>query len=154
MDGTDAFLSSGDCLTEPQTPLPAYSSHGSPVTHGMREGERPHYPEHDFIHSGSPSLEHDEGSGTQGRGSLGRGGEMAGKIGSAFYNGMNDLRHRVKPPPPPVLIAVMGKTGTGKTSFINAITEKGLKVGHGLDSCEYFLSTAFPFIYLSDSPSN
>lgn len=38
--------------------------------------------------------------------------------------------------PPPVLIAVMGMSGTGKTSFINAVTEKGLKVGHGLDSCE------------------
>ena len=142
-------MSSGDYLTEPQTPLPAYSSHGSPVTDGSREGERPYYSEHDFIHSGSPSSEHDEGSGTQGRR-----GEMAGKIGSAFYNGMNDLRHRVKPPPPPVLIAIMGKTGTGKTSFVNAITEKGLTVGHGLDSCEYSLSTAFPFIHLSNSSSN
>ncbi|PUU73233.1 P-loop containing nucleoside triphosphate hydrolase protein [Tuber borchii] len=54
---------------------------------------------------------------------------------------MNDLRHRVKPPPP-VLIAVMGKTGTGKTSFINAITEEGLKVGHGLDSCTQEIQTA------------
>ena len=139
MDETDAFLSSGDYLTEPQTPLPAYSSHGSPVTHESREGERPYYSEHDFIHSGSPSPEYDEGSGTQGRG-----GEMAGKIGSAFYNKMNDLRHRVQPPPPPVLIAVMGKTGTGKTSFVNAITGGGLTIGHGLVSCEYSLSQPSP----------
>ncbi|PUU73510.1 P-loop containing nucleoside triphosphate hydrolase protein [Tuber borchii] len=36
----------------------------------------------------------------------------------------------------------MGKTGTGKTSFINAITEKGLKVGHGLFSCTQDIQTA------------
>lgn len=39
---------------------------------------------------------------------------------------------------PDVLIAVMGKTGTGKTSFINAAIgdPKGLIVGHGLQACE------------------
>ena len=153
MDETDAFLGSGDYLAEPQTPLPAYSSHGSPVTHGSREGERPYYSEHDFIYSGSPSPEHDEGSGTQDRGYLSHGKEMAGKLSSTLRNRTNDVRYRMKPPPP-VLIAVMGKTGTGKTSFVNAITEKGLTVGHGLDSCEYSLSTAFPFIYLNNSPSN
>ncbi|PUU73234.1 P-loop containing nucleoside triphosphate hydrolase protein [Tuber borchii] len=45
-------------------------------------------------------------------------------------------------PQPPVMIAVMGKTGTGKTSFVNAITEKGLTVGHGLDSCTQDIQTA------------
>ena len=57
-------------------------------------------------------------------------------------------------PQPPVMIAVMGKTGTGKTSFVNAITEKGLIVGHELDSCEYSPSTTSPFIYSKDTLSN
>ncbi|OBT73212.1 hypothetical protein VF21_08693 [Pseudogymnoascus sp. 05NY08] len=35
----------------------------------------------------------------------------------------------------PIVIAVFGKTGTGKTSFINAVTGRDLKVGHGLTSC-------------------
>jgi len=57
-------------------------------------------------------------------------------------------------PQPPVLIAVMGKTGTGKTSFVNAITGKGLTVGHSLEACEYFLFTTFHLIYMKNSPSN
>lgn len=39
----------------------------------------------------------------------------------------------------PIVIAVFGKTGTGKTSFINAVTEEGLVVGHNLESCKYYL---------------
>ena len=35
----------------------------------------------------------------------------------------------------PIVIAVLGKTGSGKTSFIKAVTGKDLKVGHGLTSC-------------------
>ena len=149
MDETDAFLSSGDSLTEPQTPLSACNRHGSPVTHGSREGEGPYCSGHDFGHPGSPSPEHDEGSGTQSRGLLSQGKEMVGKLNSALLGGTNWGK-----PPPPVLIAVMGKTGTGKTSFINAITGGGLTVGHGLESCECSLSATFPFIYLNDFPSN
>ena len=41
------------------------------------------------------------------------------------------------PPDPPqdIYIAVMGQTGTGKTSFIQDATGKKLKVGHTLRSC-------------------
>ncbi|KFZ09175.1 hypothetical protein V502_08879 [Pseudogymnoascus sp. VKM F-4520 (FW-2644)] len=35
----------------------------------------------------------------------------------------------------PIVIAVLGKTGSGKTSLIKAVTGKDLKVGHGLTSC-------------------
>jgi len=66
---------------------------------------------------------------------------------------LNSGDHLVNPQPP-VLIAVMGKTGTGKTSFVNAVTGKGLTVGHGLEACEYSLSTAFPFMCLADPLSN
>lgn len=38
-------------------------------------------------------------------------------------------------PPKEVFIAVMGPTGTGKTSFISDATGEALNVGHGLDSC-------------------
>lgn len=40
---------------------------------------------------------------------------------------------------PDVMIAVMGKTGTGKTSFINAVTGKSMEVGHGLRACWFSL---------------
>jgi len=152
MDETDFFSSSGDDLAEPQTLPPAYTD-GSPAAHGRRGGGRLYSPEDDFIHSGSPSPEPGEGSGTEDHRYLSQGKEMAGKLSSAFRNRTNDLRSRVKPPPP-VLIAIMGKTGTGKTSFVNALTGKGLTVGHGLEACEYSLSTNIPFIYLKDSPSN
>lgn len=42
-------------------------------------------------------------------------------------------------PKPDVMIAVMGKTGTGKTSFINAVTGKSMEVGHDLRACEFAL---------------
>ena len=71
-------------------------------------------------------------------------------VGSAFHNGVNHLHNRPKTPPP-VLILVMGKTGTGKTSFVNAVTGTGLTVGHGLEPCEYSLSAAFPLVCLGVS---
>jgi len=51
------------------------------------------------------------------------------------------------PPPPyegteepessnPIIIAVFGKTGTGKSSFIKGVTGQDLKIGHGLESCQ------------------
>ena len=39
----------------------------------------------------------------------------------------------------PIMIAVVGKTRAGKTSFINAVTGMSLAVGHDLDPCEFFL---------------
>ncbi|KAH9205376.1 P-loop containing nucleoside triphosphate hydrolase protein [Leptodontidium sp. 2 PMI_412] len=36
---------------------------------------------------------------------------------------------------PPIVIAVFGQTGTGKTSFIKAVTGKDLQIGHSLTSC-------------------
>jgi len=38
----------------------------------------------------------------------------------------------------PIVIAVFGQTGTGKTSFIKAVTGQDLKVGHSLTSCQSF----------------
>ena len=38
-------------------------------------------------------------------------------------------------PPQDIYIAIMGRTGTGKTSFIQDATGKKLKVGHNLRSC-------------------
>lgn len=39
------------------------------------------------------------------------------------------------PPAQPVMIAVMGATGSGKTTFINLISGSSLRVGTGLHSC-------------------
>lgn len=46
----------------------------------------------------------------------------------------------------PILIAVFGKTGTGKTSFIQSVTGKEMKVGHGLESCKYSSQSHVPSI--------
>jgi len=152
MGETDDFSSSGDDLAEPQTLPPAYTSNGSPVPHGRREGELSYSPEDGSIYSGSPSQGPGEGSGIQGGGLFGQGG-LAEVFGAAMRSGAKDFSGRPKTPQP-VLIAVMGKTGTGKTSFVNAVTGRGLTVGHGLEACEYSLSTAFPFMCLEDLPSN
>ena len=34
-----------------------------------------------------------------------------------------------------ILVAIMGRTGTGKTSFINKATGASLEEGHRLESC-------------------
>jgi ABC-type proline/glycine betaine transport system ATPase subunit len=34
------------------------------------------------------------------------------------------------------IIAVMGITGVGKSTFIEHLTKVGLKIGHSLQSCE------------------
>jgi len=47
--------------------------------------------------------------------------------------GNNDA---IKKNKPPIVIALFGQTGTGKTSFIKAVTGKDLRIGHDLTSCE------------------
>ncbi|KFY65804.1 hypothetical protein V496_02325 [Pseudogymnoascus sp. VKM F-4515 (FW-2607)] len=51
--------------------------------------------------------------------------------GSSDYESGDSIDYQKKP----IVIAVFGKTGTGKTSFINSVTGRDLKVGHGLTSC-------------------
>lgn len=36
---------------------------------------------------------------------------------------------------PPVMIAVMGVTGAGKSTFISTLTERDVEIGHDLTSC-------------------
>jgi ABC-type ATPase with predicted acetyltransferase domain len=50
-----------------------------------------------------------------------------------FYRGPRNPTTLYKPQE--VFIAVSGQSGTGKTTFINEVTGKGLKVGHSLESC-------------------
>lgn len=35
-----------------------------------------------------------------------------------------------------VVIAIMGLTGTGKSTFIELLAQAGVPIGHGLASCE------------------
>lgn len=54
-------------------------------------------------------------------------GEVSNRDGGGFVSGYEKK---------PIVIAVFGKTGTGKTSFIKAVTGQDLHVGHGLESCK------------------
>ncbi|KAJ7168445.1 P-loop containing nucleoside triphosphate hydrolase protein [Mycena filopes] len=45
------------------------------------------------------------------------------------------LQHGAETPEDEVAIAVMGPTGSGKTSFINVVSGSNLRVGRGLQSC-------------------
>jgi len=55
-------------------------------------------------------------------------------------------------------IAVMGATGSGKTTFINLVSGSNLRVGRGLQSCTSVVQAAAPFelggrrIFLVDTP--
>jgi flagellar biosynthesis GTPase FlhF len=40
-----------------------------------------------------------------------------------------------------ILIAVMGMTGAGKTTFISKTTGLDMEIGHGLRSCRYNVSS-------------
>jgi signal recognition particle receptor subunit beta len=37
--------------------------------------------------------------------------------------------------PDDIIIAVMGITGSGKTTFISHFADKDVEIGHGLESC-------------------
>jgi len=60
--------------------------------------------------------------------------------------------------PNDIIIAVMGITGCGKTTFVNFLADKQFKVGHGLDSCTSSVQVAYgkledgTKIYLVDTP--
>jgi predicted GTPase len=49
-------------------------------------------------------------------------------------------------PQDPILVAVMGQTGTGKSSFINKATGASLLVGHALSPCTRSHSYSLPYI--------
>jgi len=37
-----------------------------------------------------------------------------------------------------IIIAVMGVTGAGKSTFISLLSNEEIKIGHGLQSCKHF----------------
>lgn len=52
--------------------------------------------------------------------------------------------------PSDIIIAVMGITGCGKTTFVNLFAEEPLEVGHGLDSCKsYHIQCIFSALNVS-----
>lgn len=51
------------------------------------------------------------------------------------YLNSSDDNDTVQDKSPPIVIAVFGQTGTGKTSLIKAVTGENLQVGHNLASC-------------------
>ncbi|KAJ7031370.1 P-loop containing nucleoside triphosphate hydrolase protein [Mycena alexandri] len=55
------------------------------------------------------------------------------------------LQHGTETPEDEVAIAVMGPTGSGKTSFINIVSSSNLRVGRGLHSCTSTVQVAPPF---------
>ncbi|OAX43134.1 hypothetical protein K503DRAFT_862506 [Rhizopogon vinicolor AM-OR11-026] len=50
------------------------------------------------------------------------------------------------PEPKTIYIAVMGATGSGKTTFVNAASGSELRVGMGLESCTNEVQTSQPFM--------
>lgn len=58
----------------------------------------------------------------------------------AEYLDSNDDDDTVQDNSPPIVIAVFGQSGSGKTSLIKAVTGKDLQVGHDLTSCTTSLS--------------
>jgi len=57
------------------------------------------------------------------------------------------IRRATKVQEDPVLIAVMGGTGTGKTTLINLASGSNLAVGHSMESCTSEVVAAEPFHY-------
>ncbi|KAI4644074.1 uncharacterized protein J4E78_009657 [Alternaria triticimaculans] len=52
-----------------------------------------------------------------------------------MYTPHNPHSYTPVAPPDDIIIAVMGITGCGKTTFVNLFSDRKLEVGHGLDSC-------------------
>lgn len=59
---------------------------------------------------------------------------------SADFSDSSDDDDTIEDNSPPIVIAVFGQTGTGKTSLIKAVTGNDLQVGHDLTSCKTLLS--------------
>ncbi|KAJ3559130.1 hypothetical protein NM688_g525 [Phlebia brevispora] len=55
------------------------------------------------------------------------------------------LNAQVSPEPDEIIIAVMGATGSGKSTFINLVSGSRLAVGQGLKSCTYKVETGQTF---------
>lgn len=58
----------------------------------------------------------------------------------ADFSDSSDDNDIIEDNSPPIVIAVFGQTGTGKTSLIKAVTGKDLQVGHDLTSCKTFIT--------------
>lgn len=55
-----------------------------------------------------------------------------------FAHDETSFRRGLEPQANDVFIALMGVTGSGKSTFISLLTDSGedIKVGHGLQACE------------------
>ncbi|KAI3327314.1 P-loop containing nucleoside triphosphate hydrolase protein [Xylariaceae sp. AK1471] len=76
----------------------------------------------------------------------------------SYHNNSQGFRDGHVPRPTDVFIAVMGVTGSGKSSFISACSEKRVTIGHDLNACTstvdvypYELSSSCT-VYLIDTP--
>lgn len=57
---------------------------------------------------------------------------MRCSIARAIFSRVSNLTDR----PSDVFIAVMGVTGSGKSSFVSMCSGKRVKIGHSLEACE------------------
>ncbi|KAF2796478.1 hypothetical protein K505DRAFT_406338 [Melanomma pulvis-pyrius CBS 109.77] len=86
---------------------------------------------------------------------------MTGPIGHGLSRKNTELLDVPDPPeikPDDIVIAVMGITGCGKTTFVNHFSDYPLMIGHGLDSCTQIVQVvpctldSGKKIYLVDTP--
>lgn len=64
-----------------------------------------------------------------------------------MYFAKTPITDRFCPRPQDVVIAVMGVTGAGKSTFISHLTTENVGIGHGLEGCKYleFISLGSKF---------
>ncbi|KAK1232373.1 hypothetical protein PQX77_004495 [Marasmius sp. AFHP31] len=87
----------------------------------------------------------------------GLGQRLASQITSYLPSRMSQLMNKVKREKP-ALVAVMGATGSGKSTFINKACDAGMAVGGNLESCTQSIEVSKSFTlegrttYLIDTP--
>ncbi|KAJ6507945.1 P-loop containing nucleoside triphosphate hydrolase protein [Mycena vitilis] len=134
----------GQQLKSPPPPRPSnMDNFASAVAHTLQAAKREYLMPTEASHDGK-----DDGvDSVTSSSAISRGSSMVGPCFIPHSQIQADTRSQYEDAPRAneVAIAVMGPTGSGKTSFINVVSGSDLRVGRSLQSCTSTVQVASPF---------
>ncbi|KAJ7678997.1 P-loop containing nucleoside triphosphate hydrolase protein [Mycena polygramma] len=118
-----------------------------PTSDSLQAAKREYFMATEALHDSDRDDGVDSVSSSSKSSTISRGSSMVGPCFIAHSQIQADTRFQDKAGPQEneVAIAVMGPTGSGKTSFINIVSGSDLRVGRSLQSCTSTVQVASPF---------